>query len=96
MASREYMDLFVVINEGTKQRYLVQAPWLSHIEVGSVVIFEDEVEERWKGTVLAKTDVRKDDDELITFLRTMKMMREDKDIPKIVAVVKEVKVDYDE
>jgi len=94
MASREYMDLLVVEVLKFDRRLLAQAPWLSHVEVGSKVLFKFG-EYDVHGDVVAKIDIRKDD-EKIDFLKKLMDICDGKDIPKITKVIKEVEVEYDE
>lgn len=96
MASREYMDLFVVESMKCAMRFLAQAPWMSHIEEGDrVVVKVNDTEQRVE--VIAKTDIRKDDDEIISFLKCLDgHIKKDEDIPKITTILREVEVEYDE
>lgn len=88
---RKYIDLYVALVAG--KRVLLQAPWMSHIEIGSKVIYENGglLSE---ATILEATDAE-ENDERINLLRCLAGYEEGADIPRIVKKIVEREVEYE-
>jgi hypothetical protein len=90
----EYMDLVVIRCARANRTILGRAPWLTHFKTGATVKLENGL----GGEVLATYDTREDNDELLTFLKSLADMKEDAQIPKVVQemIIKDIKYEDDE
>lgn len=89
-----YMDLVVIENPHTTARFICRAPWLSHLERGTQVVYQlDGSRAKYDGIVIATMDIGKDEEEDIKFILECNDQVEI-GLPKIISKIKSIDFEY--